>query len=128
MTYKSITIILIFNKYHQFRMQHKFIGTNFTEEKYIGVGHSSHFIIWDPMRSLKSSNKSLYIIWEYRRWVRTIFSFILYAMPLQIILVAYFRRIHRGLRGLKLLEDDKICYYKYQKLVLILINFQNELL
>ena len=33
---KEITIILIPNKYHQFRIQHKFISMNFTGKKYIG--------------------------------------------------------------------------------------------
>jgi len=34
--YKTITIVFIFNEYYQFRIWHKFIGTNFTGEKYIG--------------------------------------------------------------------------------------------
>ena len=33
--YKVITIILILNEYHQFRIQCKFIGTNFIGEKHI---------------------------------------------------------------------------------------------
>ena len=32
----TITIIIILNKYHQFRMQYKFISMNFTREKHIG--------------------------------------------------------------------------------------------
>jgi len=36
MVHKAITIVLIPNKYHQFRTQHKFIGINFTGEKHIG--------------------------------------------------------------------------------------------
>jgi len=31
----TITIIIILNKYHQFRMQYKFISINFTREKHI---------------------------------------------------------------------------------------------
>ena len=34
--YKVITIILISNNYHQFRIWHKFVGTNFSREEYIG--------------------------------------------------------------------------------------------
>jgi len=33
---KAITIILISNKYYQFRMWHKFIDMKFTGKKYIG--------------------------------------------------------------------------------------------
>ena len=36
MVHKAITIILMSNEYHQFRMWCKFISTNFTGEKYIG--------------------------------------------------------------------------------------------
>ena len=36
MVHKAITIVLIPNKYYQFRTQHKFIGINFTREKHIG--------------------------------------------------------------------------------------------
>ena len=32
----TITIIIILNKYHQFRMQYKFISMNFIREKHIG--------------------------------------------------------------------------------------------
>ena len=32
----TITIIIILNKYHQFRMQYKFISINFTRKKHIG--------------------------------------------------------------------------------------------
>ena len=35
MVHKGITIILIPNKYHQFKIWHKFIGTNFIGMKYI---------------------------------------------------------------------------------------------
>ena len=31
----DITIVLIFNKYHQFRTQHKFISINFIRKKHI---------------------------------------------------------------------------------------------
>jgi len=34
--HKVITITLIPNEYHQFRMWHKFISMNFTKEKHIG--------------------------------------------------------------------------------------------
>ena len=36
MVHKAITIILMSNEYHQFRMWCKFISTNFTGEKHIG--------------------------------------------------------------------------------------------
>ena len=35
MVYKAITIVLIPNEYHQFRMWCKLISTNFTGEKHI---------------------------------------------------------------------------------------------
>ena len=35
-THKVITIIFISNEYYQFRIQYKFINTNFTRKKHIG--------------------------------------------------------------------------------------------
>ena len=35
MAHKAMPIVLIFNEYHQFRIWHKFISTNFTEKKQI---------------------------------------------------------------------------------------------
>ena len=35
MVYKVITIVIISDEYHQFRAQHKFIGTKFGGKKYI---------------------------------------------------------------------------------------------
>jgi len=35
MAYKATTIVLIFDKYHQFRIWCKFVGINFSGEKYI---------------------------------------------------------------------------------------------
>jgi len=36
MIYKVISIILIYSEYYQFRIWHKFFGTNFTRKEHIG--------------------------------------------------------------------------------------------
>jgi len=36
MVHKTISIVLIPNEYHQFRMLYKFVGISFTREEYIG--------------------------------------------------------------------------------------------
>ena len=36
MVYEIVSIILILNEYHQFRVWCKFVGTNFIREEYIG--------------------------------------------------------------------------------------------
>ena len=38
----------------------------------------------------------------------------------------YFRRVLGELWELRLLEDSKVYYHQYQKLVLFLVNFQNK--
>jgi len=43
--------------------------------------------------------------------VGTTFGFSLYAVSLQVILVAYFRSKLNELSGLELLEDSKVCYH-----------------
>ena len=58
--------------------------------------------------------------------VEIIFGFSLCAIFLQVVLVTYFGKILRELGGLRLLEDNKMYYYQYWKLVSILVNFQNQ--
>jgi len=55
-----------------------------------------------------------------------IFGFNLYAIPLQVILVTYFRRELGELRGLEVLEGDEVCCCQYWKTVSVLVNFQNK--
>ena len=36
MVYEAVSIVLILNEYHQFRVWYEFVGTNFNREKHIG--------------------------------------------------------------------------------------------
>jgi len=47
-------------------------------------------------------------------------------MFLQVVLVTYFGKVLGELEELRLLENSKMCYYQYWKLVLVLVNFQNQ--
>jgi len=79
------------------------------------------------MRSLRSPNKLfIYYLRTQKTEIRTIFSFSLCAVLLQVALVTYFRRVLGELRELRLLEDSEMCYCQYQKLVLVLVNSQDK--
>ena len=58
--------------------------------------------------------------------VRTIFGFSLYTVLLQVALVTYFRRVLGELKGLKPLKGNEMCHCQYQKLLLVLVNFQDK--
>jgi len=47
-------------------------------------------------------------------------------MFLQVALVIYFVRVLGELGKLRLLEGSKICYHQHWKLMLVLVNFQNQ--
>jgi len=53
----------------------------------------------------------MYYLSMWKIGVKIIFSFSLYAIFLQVILVIYFGKVLGELEGLRLLEDNKICYY-----------------
>ena len=55
-----------------------------------------------------------------------IFGFSLYTIPLQVVLVIYYRRVLGKLRRLKLLKGSRVCCHQYQKLVLLLIDSQDK--
>jgi len=42
--------------------------------------------------------------------IETTFDFSLYIVLLQVVLVIYFRRVHRKLRELRPLEDGEVCH------------------
>jgi len=58
--------------------------------------------------------------------VGIIFGFSLYTAPLQVTLAIYFRRALIKTRRIKPFKGSKVYHYQHQKIVLVLVNFQNK--
>jgi len=71
---------------------------------------SSHLIIWDSMRYLRSLKQASYMLFKnIEDRVGMFFGFSLYAVLLWVVLVTYFERELERLIRLGVLKSNKVC-------------------